>query len=215
MSLISSAFADFVTRIKKEEKDIICYGAGMLPLYIEPLLAQCGLLERISVFVDGDRKKEGKTVSFQGRRILIKAPDYLKMLDVKRHVILITAERYPEILERIGELVNLDGWECYAWPLLNLSYFKSRSLEKMAFGNRRFIPKVIHFIWFGQNAGKKLECTENGEKESLRIRCMESWKKYCPHYEIRQWDETNYDVHKNRYIEQAYERKNGPMSAIM
>ena len=56
------------------------------------------------------------------------------------------------------------------------------------------IPKIIHFCWFG---GAPL-----GEKE---LACIESWKKYCPDYEIRRWDESNYDVHKNKYMSDAYE----------
>lgn len=36
---------------------------------------------------------------------------------------------------------------------------------------------------------------------------MESWKKFAPDYEIIQWDESNYDVHKNRYMADAYDRK--------
>ena len=36
-------------------------------------------------------------------------------------------------------------------------------------------------------------------------KCMESWKKYCPDYEIIRWDETNYDVHKNLFVSQAYD----------
>ena len=42
------------------------------------------------------------------------------------------------------------------------------------------IPKIIHYCWFG---GSELP-------ENLQ-RCKESWKKYCPDYEIRLWDESN------------------------
>ncbi|RSX50200.1 glycosyltransferase family 32 protein [Bifidobacterium callimiconis] len=58
------------------------------------------------------------------------------------------------------------------------------------------IPKVIHYCWFG---GAPLP-----EKEQ---KCMESWKKFAPDYEIVRWDETNYDVHKNAYMGEAYDRK--------
>lgn len=58
------------------------------------------------------------------------------------------------------------------------------------------IPKIIHYCWFGGG-----EIPENNKK------CMESWKKYCPDYEIRRWDETNYDVHCNQYISEAYKAK--------
>ncbi len=58
------------------------------------------------------------------------------------------------------------------------------------------IPKVIHYCWFG---GKPLP--EMAEK------CIESWKKHCPDYEIRRWDESNFDVNCCEYVKQAYQAK--------
>ena len=58
------------------------------------------------------------------------------------------------------------------------------------------IPKVIHYCWFG---GKPLN--QLGEK------CLKSWKKMCPDYEIVRWDESNYDISKNLYMSQAYAEK--------
>jgi hypothetical protein len=63
-------------------------------------------------------------------------------------------------------------------------------------GGLELIPKTIHYIWFGGNP--------LGEKELAYI---ESWKKYCPDYEIVRWDETNFDVSQNRYCREAYEAK--------
>ena len=58
------------------------------------------------------------------------------------------------------------------------------------------IPKVIHYCWFGGNP-----------LPESAIKCIESWKKHCPDYEIVQWNETNYDITKNRYMHEAYECK--------
>lgn len=55
------------------------------------------------------------------------------------------------------------------------------------------IPKVIHYCWFGGNP--EPECVK---------KCIASWRKYCPDYEIKRWDESNYDVHKNQYMSDAY-----------
>lgn len=58
------------------------------------------------------------------------------------------------------------------------------------------IPKTIHYCWFG---GKPL--SEKAKK------CIESWKKYCPDYQIIEWNESNFDVNKNRYCREAYTAK--------
>lgn len=41
----------------------------------------------------------------------------------------------------------------------------------------------------------------------LALQCLESWKKYCPAYELIRWDESNYDVSKNAYMRRAYEEQ--------
>ena len=50
------------------------------------------------------------------------------------------------------------------------------------------IPKIIHYCWFG---GKPLP--KSAEK------CIASWKKYLPDYEIKRWDESNFDVNAIPY----------------
>lgn len=58
------------------------------------------------------------------------------------------------------------------------------------------IPKIIHYCWFGGNPiPENLQC------------CMESWKRLMPDYEIKRWDESNYDINKCAYIREAYEAK--------
>lgn len=56
--------------------------------------------------------------------------------------------------------------------------------------------KVIHYCWFGGNPLPKLV-----------EQCIDSWKKFCPDYEIIEWNETNFDVHCCRYVEEAYQAK--------
>ena len=58
------------------------------------------------------------------------------------------------------------------------------------------IPKVIHYCWFGGNP-----------LPPLAEKCIESWKKYLPDYEIKRWDESNFDVNIIPYTQQAYEAK--------
>ena len=56
------------------------------------------------------------------------------------------------------------------------------------------IPKVIHYCWFGRNP-----------LPSLAIKCIESWRKYLPDYEIKEWNEDNFDVNIIPYTQEAYQ----------
>ena len=58
------------------------------------------------------------------------------------------------------------------------------------------IPKKIHYCWFGR-----------GEKPALAKKCIASWKKYCPDYEIIEWNEDNFDINYNAYTKYCYENK--------
>lgn len=56
--------------------------------------------------------------------------------------------------------------------------------------------KKIHYCWFGGNP-----------KSELILKCQESWKKFCPDYEIIEWNETNFNVNCCDYVREAYEAK--------
>lgn len=38
-------------------------------------------------------------------------------------------------------------------------------------------------------------------------KCIESWRKYCPDYEIVEWNEDNFDVYQNAYTKYCYDNK--------
>lgn len=58
------------------------------------------------------------------------------------------------------------------------------------------IPKIIHYCWFGK-----------GEKPESAQRCIESWKRFCPDFEIREWNEDNCDYLAMPFTAEAYEKK--------
>lgn len=58
------------------------------------------------------------------------------------------------------------------------------------------IPHIINYCWFG---GNKLSGKEK--------KCISSWKKYFPNYEIKEWNETNFDVNCCSYVQEAYKAK--------
>lgn len=58
------------------------------------------------------------------------------------------------------------------------------------------IPKIIHYCWFGGTPLPK-----SAQK------CIASWRKYLPDYEIKEWNESNFDVNIIPYTAQAYQAK--------
>lgn len=56
--------------------------------------------------------------------------------------------------------------------------------------------KKIHYCWFGGNP-----------KSDIIKKCIESWKKYCPDYEIIEWNENNFDINCCDYVRAAYQSK--------
>ena len=58
------------------------------------------------------------------------------------------------------------------------------------------IPKIIHYCWFGGNP-----LPEDVKKY------IATWRKQCPDYEIKEWNESNFDVNTLRFTKQAYKLK--------
>ena len=67
------------------------------------------------------------------------------------------------------------------------------------------IPKIIHYCWFGR-----------GEKPELAKKCIASWRKSCPDFEIREWNEGNCDYLSIPFMAEAYAaRKYAFVSDVM
>ena len=58
------------------------------------------------------------------------------------------------------------------------------------------MSKYIHYCWFG---GKPLP--------KLAKKCIKSWKKYLPDYEIIKWSEENVNLEECPFVKEAYENK--------
>ncbi|MDD3304269.1 MAG: capsular polysaccharide synthesis protein, partial [Clostridia bacterium] len=56
--------------------------------------------------------------------------------------------------------------------------------------------KVIHYCWFGGNP-----------LSDFVKKCIETWKKFLPDFEIKEWNEKNFDVNQCAFSKGAYEQK--------
>lgn len=110
-------------------------------------------------------------------------------------VVVITCSMYEEIIEQLDMIPQLNGMDCYLDLLLE-QYTEHFEDCPIATRNKKIIPPKIHYCWFGEQ-----------ELPIEHKKYMESWKKYCPDYEIIRWDESNYDITKNQYMKEAYENK--------
>jgi len=57
------------------------------------------------------------------------------------------------------------------------------------------IPKIIHYVWLGK-----------GQKSEKIQKCMASWKEQMPDWEIKEWNEDNFDINYNDFTRQSYEK---------
>jgi len=58
------------------------------------------------------------------------------------------------------------------------------------------IPKIIHYCWFGGNP-----------LPPLAVKCIASWKKYLPEYEVVEWNESNFPLDQFIFAKQALENR--------
>ena len=184
-------------RIISAEKSILMWGAGKLGIYYAQ--SMCEGLDILG-FVDDDEKKWGDSIYVNNISYPImgktKAEEILKEdKDLLNSIIIfVSPTAYAkEIVDEINNMKIFDNTECFLGILIR-DYYEPQIFEFTE--GRQKIPKKIHYCWFGGNE----------IPEHLRL-YMDSWKKYAPEYEIIRWDESNYDVKKNRYMREAYESK--------
>lgn len=170
-----------------EYKQVICFCAGQK---FYEFCERFHLENKILYVIDNF--KAGQTVHIGSYDIPILSMSQLDMRCREAICVLTSMGVADEIIPQLDSLPVCDGVEVYAYELL------TESGDKIDFRQNQpqVIPKIIHYCWFG---GGKLP--EHFQKN------IESWRAHCPEYEIREWNESNYDVSKNEYMKQAYESK--------
>lgn len=183
--------------IKKGNKRVIIYGAGMIGRVIAPyFICKYEIAEYVECFVDADLRKQGDIISAGGYSYEIKAPEYLYRKRENR-ILLITNSKFSSVVKFLNDIKELDETEGFIIPMMQLRALDDINpinVEKIS--EKPLIPKTIHYCWFGRK-----EMPESLQK------CIFSWKEHCPDYEIICWNEDNFDVNKYRYTKEAYQKK--------
>lgn len=197
MKLKKGSLADFANRVRERGKRIVVYGAGVIGQAAAPYwLREYGLTDSVLCYVDADPYKQGNTVSLHDRQVPVRSPAVLQEINGDC-ILLVTASAFEPILRALEPLAALRNTEAYFLPvmLLDIAHTPKRG-GVVKTGETPVIPKKIHYCWFSGNP----------IPEPLQS-CIASWRKFCPEYEIIRWDESNYDVSKRPYMQQAYARR--------
>lgn len=192
LKVINCSFPQFEEDSKG--KKVFLFGCGKAGQMC--LKTLCENIE-VKAIIDNDRRKWGKKfISMQGEIPIISVESFQKevvkygLSDIR--LLISTIYSAWEIVEELDRIDELSGLNTY---LLFLLRYYPQKFEKISFMNgEQKIPKIIHYCWFG-----KKEIPEHLQ------RYIKTWKKICPDYEIIRWDESTYDVTKNRYMKEAYD----------
>lgn len=186
---------EFRKEIIENDFQIIIYGYGVVGKITAPqYLKDLGLKERVLFFADADKNKHGQFKNVCLGNINVCPPDAIFEITTK-FIILVTGSRYAGVLRYLEDQEALKDTYVYILPMmLEKESLYNGLIEIQKVSSVPLIPKKIHYCWFGGNSMPFSMC-----------KCIETWKNYCPDYEIIQWDESNYDVKKYKYMRQAYE----------
>lgn len=168
-----------------EQRPLICFCAGQK---FYEFCERFHLENRISCVIDNF--KAGQIIHVGMSDIPVLSISQLDIGCRKAVCVLTSMGVADEIIYQLDSLSVCDSVDVYVYEILEASAGKINLKRNQP----QLIPKTIHYCWFG---GGRMP-------EQLREN-VTAWKKYCPDYEIMEWNESNYDVSKNRYMKQAYE----------
>ncbi len=187
---------EFLNSLKDEK--IVCFGVSkLLDVVLERGITEW--LNNVLYFVDNDHKKHGQTISYAGRTFEIRNPESIKHEGNSVIVIVMTGMNSTiQIIDQLNDM-KLKGIKCYSLLMMLYFYVKrydNSMLPSFEYTRPQIIDKKIHCCWF------------SGEKKPIEYQnCIDSWKKVCPEYEIIEWNSEKYNIEKNRFMKQAYEKR--------
>lgn len=194
MNIICTSFREMSERIKAKNSRVAFFGAGVLGQVVAPeIFKNCGVLDNLLCYLDNDSSKWGIDVDVYGKTISVMSVDSLKQFG-DNTVIILNISRYAEVIEQLESMDCTKKMDCYLMGMMCVHNFcLKESSGELMLCDEPVIQKKIHYMWLGRK-----ELPDNLKK------CIESWKKYCPDYEIIEWNEDNYDLDKHPYMKDAY-----------
>lgn len=192
MKIGGNSFEEFLK--VTEGKRVVAFAASIFLEAISANYKELNLKEKIDYIADNDVEKEGQKIQFDGVEKVIWGVKHLLDDNLEEIVILIGTDRYAyEIYEQLTALPTLDAVPCFCLSLMISQRIDDKTFKIRDNLSELKIPKKIHCFWFS-----------GSPKDEMAKKCMESWQRWCPDYEIIQWNCDNYDVTKNAYMYEAF-----------
>ncbi len=180
--------------------DLYCFGAGKAFDTFFSRDAGKAFAEYVKAVADNQANELSTSVKIlDGKEIPIISFERLLKNIKEEDIILITTASFKEIVAQLDVIEKLKNTEYGVYFAVQMEFYDKKEANRpvpnsLARYGQIQIPKRIHYCWFGK-----------GEIPAKCQEWMKSWAKYCPDYEIIKWSEDNYDVHKSKFISQAYE----------
>lgn len=198
MLTIKNHFEEFISDAKR--KTVVAFGMSDFLRLISQNYKELDLGRNIEWVADSDVRKQGRTIEVAGVRKDIFSPDRILEYGEGQVAVLISSDVYAyDIYAQLDRMLQGKDMDVFVLPMMvsaHVDGVTDMNLLKMAQGQEERIPRIIHYFWF------------SGEtKTGLAMECIESWKRACPDYEIREWNAGNYDVSGNAFAYGAYKQK--------
>lgn len=196
MKTINAPMETFIRYIA--DKKVYIYGLGE----VYQQFAKREVYNRIHQSVAGyiDNGKAGQEITVFDHTFPVYNAEYLRTLETAV-VLLCSTKQLDSMYQTLCEQKLSDRVECFVLPLIwavSDGEDDAGVIRKIRISDKapERIEKKIHCFWF------------SGEKKPEDYqRCIDSWKRVCPDYEIVEWNAQNYDCEKTRFTKQAYEKR--------
>lgn len=173
-------------------KKIACYGIGGEFERIIKAYSNYKWIDNIAYLVDGNERKQGISIKIYEHEYIVSSLVSITRNICKDTIFFITCTSYYEVFNFLQTIKELDECECYIFHFMYSLSENDNFMIKQT--NEKIIPSKIHYCWFG-----------GGELPDLYKKCIDSWYRWCPSYEIIRWDENNCNIDEIPFTRQAYD----------
>jgi len=179
-----------------KKRRVVLYGAGASARLLLQSHYRIFPEESLEYIIDVNDKLDGTYCAVEGKAkvkvISLKHFCEIWGEKVRQFTFLLTPYYSLFFIKYLDQIKELDQVEAY----VNAFIVEKKTPQdfRLRKTDSPLIPRTIHYFWVG-----------NSEMPEEYQRNIDSWRKFCPGYEIIEWNESNYDFSRYKYAQQALE----------